>query len=179
MLPVKLLPIAEATPADRHPVFAGPETVLKDCEVKRLRRGGPGGQHRNKVETAVRIRHVPTDTIAEANEHRSQEENRKHAVRRLMMQLAVEVRTLPVAEPIWAENTHKGRINAKPGGPSGPRLVAHVLNVLHAFGWEVASAAKLLEVSTSQVVTFLSQDPNVLSKVNAARMAAGLKPLRR
>ena len=179
MLPVTLPAVAADTSDMRHPVFAGRDAVLKDCDVTRLRRGGPGGQHRNKVETAVRIQHRPTGTIAEANEHRSQEENRKNAVTRMLMRLALDVRTPPLDEDVWRANTHKGRVLAKPTAATGPLLVAHVLNVLCACEWSMPAATKLLGVSTSQVVTFLSGDPQVWAKTNESREAAGLHPLKK
>ena len=61
--------------------------------MRHERRSGPGGQHRNKVSTAVVITHRPTGVRAEANERRSQAENHREAVRRLRVRLAVEVRS--------------------------------------------------------------------------------------
>ena len=179
VLPLKLPPVSGETADLRHPVFADVDAVLKDCDVDRLRRGGPGGQHRNKVETAVRITHRPTGIVAEANEHRSQEENRKNAVTRLRMRLALDVRTPPLDEPVWHENTHHGRVTAKPTAKSGPLLVAHVLNVLEAAAWKMGDAAKLLGVSSSQLIAFLAADGAVWAKANELRAARGLHALKR
>jgi protein subunit release factor B len=64
-----------------------PRGLLRDCEVTFYRASGPGGQHRNKAETAVRIVHLPTRTTAVAAEERSQSQNREKALERLHAKL--------------------------------------------------------------------------------------------
>ncbi|KAK9200355.1 hypothetical protein WN944_015552 [Citrus x changshan-huyou] len=54
---------------------------------------GPGGQHRNKRESAVRLKHVRTGVIAHAAEDRSQHKNRASALSRLRTLLALNVRS--------------------------------------------------------------------------------------
>ena len=66
------------------------EQLIAQCRVETLRGSGPGGQHRNKVETAVIITHEPSGLRAEASERRSQEKNRAEAVRRLRVKLAID-----------------------------------------------------------------------------------------
>ena len=58
---------------------------IKDSEIKLefFRATGPGGQHRNTTDSAVRIRHLPTGIVAQATESRSQWENRAVAMKRL------------------------------------------------------------------------------------------------
>ena len=58
---------------------------IKDAEIKLefFRATGPGGQHRNTTDSAVRIRHLPTGIVAQATESRSQWENRAVAMKRL------------------------------------------------------------------------------------------------
>lgn len=55
----------------------------EDLVVEFVRASGPGGQHRNRRETGVRITHRPTGIVVQATERRSQVDNRRVAVERL------------------------------------------------------------------------------------------------
>jgi protein subunit release factor B len=61
--------------------------LKNEVEIYFYRSRGPGGQRKNKRETAVRIRHLPTGLTVVATEHRSQAQNRELAFRRLVEKL--------------------------------------------------------------------------------------------
>ncbi|HEY6839416.1 MAG TPA: peptide chain release factor-like protein [Geobacteraceae bacterium] len=54
-----------------------------DLKIEFYRGSGPGGQHRNVTDSAVRIRHLPTGMVVTACERRSQTQNRELALERL------------------------------------------------------------------------------------------------
>ena len=58
-----------------------------DIQVEFYRGSGPGGQHRNTTDSAVRIRHLPTGIVVHAAENRSQLRNREVAMERLRLAL--------------------------------------------------------------------------------------------
>lgn len=62
-------------------------TLERDCSIEYFIATGPGGQHRNKVETGVRLTHRPTGVVVTATERRSQHANREAAYDRMAAKL--------------------------------------------------------------------------------------------
>lgn len=73
----------------------GDVTVHKgDLEITTFRASGPGGQHRNKTDSGVRLTHLPTNTVVTATNSRSQWENRRLALETLLQRLQEKNRTV-------------------------------------------------------------------------------------
>jgi protein subunit release factor B len=62
-------------------------SLERDTDAEVFTGGGPGGQHRNKTQNAVRLHHRPSGLIVVASERRSLEQNRRAAFERLRERL--------------------------------------------------------------------------------------------
>lgn len=77
-------PVREAA---RRALSLGDAALLAECVEDFFVAGGPGGQHRNKSETGVRLSHPATGAAVTATERRSQAQNRSAALQRLRERL--------------------------------------------------------------------------------------------
>jgi hypothetical protein len=157
------------------------DKLLRDCRIDSFVAAGPGGQHRNRKNTAVRVTHLPTKISAVATDSRSHRENQIHAIRELRHKLAMDLRqeigdTLLYSPPPYFADYPALRMNPK--NPLYPATVAEVLDVLHAMHHDLARAAVMLGLSTSALARFLHDDPALWQKVNQIRETLGLPPLR-
>jgi protein subunit release factor B len=63
------------------------ERLARDCEITPYKSSGPGGQKKNKTESSVRVRHLPSGVVRIATESRSQARNREAALARVLEEL--------------------------------------------------------------------------------------------
>lgn len=166
-----------------HPAAIPEEDLLKKCEIGFGRTSGPGGQHRNKVETAVYVTHVPTGTEASASERRKQFENRVMAIKRLRVKLAVHVRTNVHPQrhkptELWQSRRQGEKLSINPNHQDYPALLAEAMDVIWARKFDVAGAAGVLGITMSQLAKLVRHERHAFSLVNQGRTDRGLPALK-
>lgn len=167
-------------------LLLGDDALAAQCEVDRYRASGPGGQHRNKTESAVRLRHKQLGVSAIGEDSRSQSENKLHAVRRLRSAIALEVRE-PVALDAYVPTPRLAAFVAAGTAPNGAKTrvtgaywaaIGDLLDLLVANGLEIGSSAQRLGISTGALSKLILHDDQVARAVNDLRRAAQMRPLR-
>ncbi len=169
---------------------ADDKTLLSQCRLEAYRASGPGGQRRNKVSTAIRLKHEPTGVTVQSEDFRSQLDNKRRALRRLRMEIACGVR-----EPFDVE----GRIPAilgecvftpRGGGAGKKRLqigrkdrrfwsvAALLLDLLEACEGRMSKAADVLGITTSNLSGVLKSERRLLTSAQQIRDRFGQKHIR-
>jgi hypothetical protein len=169
-----------------HPASLPADELAAECELVATRRSGPGGQNRNKVETAVILTHRPTGTKVEASERRTQGENRRAALQRLRIELALTVRH-PIRREesgryrptsLWLARLRGGRLEINARHEDFPTLLAEALDVMFDCGDDPKAAARELGCTPSQLIKLLKKTPRAFGSVNERRRRDGRHALR-
>jgi len=166
-----------------HPASLEESALLRECELEFGRVSGPGGQHRNRNDTAVFISHVPTGVETQATERRSQAQNRSRAIFRLRIRLAVKVRAWtnrdrPRRSELWESRRQGERMSVNPKHADYPALLAEALDLVVARRFDIAGAAGLLGVTMSQLARLIRHEKAAFTMVNDGRERQGLPRLK-
>ncbi|XP_016715060.1 uncharacterized protein [Gossypium hirsutum] len=174
---------------------------MRQCELNTFKASGPGGQHRNKRESAVRLKHLPTGIIAQAVEDRSQHMNRASALARLRTLIALKANCClidmnEVRNPVSLESyspppellqilprnsTHRRSDSGPQIGPNNPKFILGMqalLDLIFAVDGSISDAAKLLGMSTGALSRLILSDDSLWKAVNKLRASKGMKPLK-
>lgn len=150
------------------------EELLDCCRLDCFRASGPGGQHRNKTESAVRLILKEYEGIAAtATERRSQHQNRREALQNLRMEIAFTLRETEIT-PFASAKLPR----CNPGNPDYTRLIARILDALCISDYDLGHAVELLHTSAAQVRKLFQRDSRLLHHVNQKRQDVGLTPLK-
>lgn len=150
-------------------LLASDSELSKSCVMQAFKASGHGGQKVNKTSSAVRLVHGASGIEATSSESRSQHENRRHALRKIRMRIALEIRSDARATI--------ANFGISMSNPAYPLLVAILLDEFHRAGARLADSAKSLGLSTGQLVRLLERDPGLWQEINSVRKSNGLKPL--
>ena len=160
--------------------------LLAQCEVDTYRASGPGGQKRNKTSSAVRLRHPASGLLVIAEESRSQHENKAKALRRLRQAFFLKIRdtltesqleAVSLREELTLAKTRAGRLDVGRRDPRFWPAVGVILDVLESAQAQVSTAARILDLSTGNLIDFLQLDPKVWEQANQMRVRFGHKKL--
>ena len=110
----------------KHPTNR--EALDRDCRVEFVRDSGPGGQHRNKRYTGVRLVHEPSGLVVMATERRSQSMNKELAFERMAEKLKAKQHkpkkrraTRPTRGSVKRRLESKSKVGQKKAGRRKPR----------------------------------------------------------
>ncbi|KAH9287529.1 hypothetical protein KI387_031646, partial [Taxus chinensis] len=168
--------------AENHYLALTEQQLMEQCEMETFKSSGPGGQHRNKRESAVRLKHLPTGIVAQAVEDRSQHKNRAAALERLRQLIALKIRNpieletyIPPPELIQilpAKAAVRGTSSGQRIGPNNAKFflgVRALLDLLMAVDGSVSDAGKLLGLSTGALSRLILSDDALRIAANELR----------
>ncbi|XP_035815347.1 uncharacterized protein [Zea mays] len=162
------------------------EELMEQCDMGTFKASGPGGQHCNKRESAVRLKHLPIGIIAQAVEDRSQHKNRASALSRLRTLIALKVRrpinledyTPPVEllQILPLKSSVRGNDVGPQIGPNNSKFspgMQALLDLLFAVEDSVSDAAKILGLSTGALSRLILSDDSLRTAANELRASKG------
>jgi hypothetical protein len=152
-------------------LLADDKTLLTQCVFKEYQASGPGGQKRNRKYSGARLSHSPSGIEVYDAGSRSQNDNKRAALRKLREQIALEIRcdvkpTLETLE-VSARNSRY------------PLLLALLIDTLEIRDYRISEAAADLGVSTGKLSKILARNPCVWTVLNRERDNRGLSKLKK
>ncbi len=166
------------------------DALLADCDVHIYKSSGPGGQHRNKVSSAVRLRHRPTGISSHGDESRSQHDNKRAALRRMRMNIACQLRRPVAADsplpPVVADcisgspDIHARTERRLFVGAKDHRfwqVASYLLDVLESHEGRPSESAAFVGITTGNFARMLRNERHVFGAAQMIRKRHGKSPL--
>ena len=148
-----------------HFLYLTDQELMEHCVLDRFRASGPGGQKKNKTDSAVRIRHIGSGLIGLSSESRSQHVNKTYALRRLRLKIALVLRDndqndhIELKKFIQQTGTKTFTLNIR--DPRYPIIVASLFDELSVNNWKISVTAKKIGITSSTLNKFLRSNPEV------------------
>ena len=167
------------------------DALLKQCDVNIYKSSGPGGQHRNKVSSAVRLYHRPTGISAHGTSSRSQHENKREALKNLRIKIATQARSdidpdgqLPevvescLLSPKKKQSPATRRLEVGRKDKRFWPVAGYLLDLLEACKGRLQESASHLGITTSNLASILKQDRHLHAAASQIRQRYRLGPLK-
>ena len=144
--------------------------ILKECRLTEFQSSGPGGQKRNRKYSSVRLTHIPTGLSVTAVKSRSQNDNKKSALRKLRRLIAMEIRCDVSPEIDSFEINMRNK--------TYPLLLARLFDLLYLNNFAISDTGKILGLSTGRLIKLLAKDTDAWQKINAERQKRDMSVLK-
>jgi len=135
--------------------------LLKLCEVQAYKGSGPGGQHRNKTNSGVKLKLGTIESYS--CDDRSAHINKILSLKKLRMKIALQMREEPALQTPFAFPGTAGRIS--PDNKLYPEFIADVLDRIKAASGDLSDAAKMWGLSKSALNKITLADKKVLETI--------------
>jgi len=145
--------------------------LLKLCEVSAYKGSGPGGQHKNKTNSGVKlkIRENSQFTIETYScDDRSSHINKLFALKKLRLKIALQIREEPAEQIPFPFPGSNGKIS--PDNNLYPQFIADILDRIHFCKGDLSEAAKMWGLSKSALNKIILQDKKVVENVSQYRI---------
>ena len=161
-----------------HPCVWSEAVLLAACREESSRGSRPGGQHANVSASGVRLVYLADPAIrAKADEERDRRVNRRRALRRMRMRLALAIRGGSDPAVLDAHRARSGfRISVK--SDDFPAVICVLLDALEEAEGELVSAARACKLGTSPYVRTLALDKQAWQAAQVIRRRHGHAALR-
>jgi len=147
--------------------------LLKLCETQAYKGSGPGGQHRNKTNSGVKLK-LTIKGVASGEwlvvetyscDDRSAHINKLFALKKLRTKIALQIREEPALQIPFAFPGTAGKISAD--NKLYPKFIADVLDRIKAAGGDLSEAARMWGLSKSALNKIILADKKVLETLNS------------
>jgi hypothetical protein len=147
--------------------------LLKLCETQAYKGSGPGGQHRNKTSSGVKVKLTNIGIESYSCDDRSSHINKILALKKLRLKIALQIREEPALQIPFAFPGTGGRISAD--NKLYPEFIADVLDRIKAAEGDLGDAAKMWNLSKSALNKIILADKKVLEIYNRNYKANSLR----
>jgi len=143
--------------------------LLKECEISAYKGSGPGGQHRNKTNSGVKLK-ISYGLETYSCDDRSSHINKLLALKKLRLKIALQIREKPTPQIPFPFPGANGKISQD--NALYPRFIADILDRINFCKGDLSETAKIWGLSKSALNKIIIQDKKVLEAFQKIRSAA-------